>query len=142
MSEYIVRLRDIDHFQRSIRMTFKTIDRNGGGDMTTRTKMLLVIDASDLAVCIGCDMAINAFDQAGFFGANALMHGLITLVQEHIHVFTTHLVDWGYAGFTFGCGLDIAVSIAIRAGIVARHHLCEAKQQDNGEILDHDLMIT
>ena len=99
-------------------MAFKTIQLDTGGAVTTGTEMAVVTDAYDLAIRVRCCVAINAFNQAVFLGTYTLAHGLITFVQQVVHVVGTHVGSRLYTFFAFRHGHDVAIVIPVRPGVL------------------------
>ena len=71
-------------------MAAETIDVNGGIGMTGAAEMFVISVASIIAILIRHHVTIDAFRQAMLAGAYALIHGVITLMQDELHVVFTH----------------------------------------------------
>ena len=68
-------------------MTAKTIDLDRSKYMTAFTEAVLAQDT----MCHRVGMAVDAVLKAVPGGAKTIVHGLITLMQNHLHVITAHL---------------------------------------------------
>ena len=85
-------------------------------------------------------MAVDAFNQTVLFGANALMHGLVALVEYVLHVIGAHVSGRFHAALRFteprlGLRYFGQQRIACQAG---RDHAQQHTQhQKNETVLDH-----
>jgi hypothetical protein len=64
--------------------------------MTGGTKMLFAGSAWIGPVGIRVDVAVDAFFQAVFVGADTTVHGLIALMKYELHMVATHVLGWLY----------------------------------------------
>ena len=69
-------------------MALETINTDGCKGMAAVTEVFLTL----VARCIGgiTDVTVDAFLQAVLPGTNAFMHGRVTLVENILHVISTH----------------------------------------------------
>ena len=84
--------RTFDVLLRPVRVTLEAIDLNGGVFVAAVAKMVFAFDAGDMPVFIGLDMAVDTFGETVGFGANAIVHGFVTLVQDVVHVIALYLL--------------------------------------------------
>ena len=78
-----------------IRMTFKTVDVDSRIGVTAVAEVL----RTACPRCIGraAHMAVDAFVQAVLGGPDAFVHGLITVMQEVLHMVPAHVLRGLYA---------------------------------------------
>ena len=70
-------------------MTFPAIQADGGVSMAALAEMFV---ATSHAIILGAGMTTNAFLQTVLLITDAFVHGLVALVQQQLHVVSTHKI--------------------------------------------------
>ncbi len=71
-------------------VALEAIHLDAGKKMTTLAKLSRRVDPQELAVVVARGMAIDASGKAIALGANPLLHGIVTLVQQKFHMVAAH----------------------------------------------------
>ena len=91
--------------------------------------MLVIGHPNNFSIAIWGDMTVDAFGQAMFFAANTLVHGFIALMQQVIHVISSHICRWLNTFFAFRCRHYIAIRIPIGSSVGTFCKAVHAPQQ-------------
>jgi hypothetical protein len=79
---------------RYVGMALEAVDLDRCINVTGVTEMLFAFYSGYLAFLIRFHMAVYTVGKTRRFATNTFMHGLITLMQDVVHVIFTHLVFW------------------------------------------------
>jgi hypothetical protein len=101
-----------ESFYRPIGMAFETIELDAGSDVATGTKVLVavIVNAHDIAAFIGCRMTIDTGDNTVLLGADAVIHGQVTLVQQILHMIGPHIAVGSTHCSPFGVGTTLPLA--------------------------------
>lgn len=108
-------------FFRSIGVAFKAVQLDAGGAMAAGAEVLAIVIeyAGNFSIFTGCGVTVDAFLQAILFGANAFMHGQVSLVLEQVHVCGADDICRLYTFLAFRRRNDIAIGVAIGPTVTA-----------------------
>jgi hypothetical protein len=82
-------------------MTLETVNADGCILMTDVTELIRRVDRDVFPLCILLGMAVKAsLETAARRRAITVVHGVITLMLQQIHVIAPHFIDWFYALLT------------------------------------------
>mgnify|MGYP001823539985 FL=1 len=78
-------------------MTLETVNTDRRVSMTTAAEVIVTADPGIFVVLVRSDMTINAFGQAVLLGSYAIMHGIVTLVKQVLHVIFPDVIEGFHA---------------------------------------------